>query len=139
MISKMSDRRAQSQLDEIREAAQFVCERAREHLGSGFGFNLVGVKWLAGFIEETCRQGDTGYHAASVLPVGAFLGECIINTFGGDWVKDDGGWLVRINSNFVANPFGRVRRHLENGPSDCVLSYFEVIPSLIERTRDPVQ
>jgi hypothetical protein len=59
---------------------------------------------------------------------GSYLGECVINCYGGYWENEDGQWRVSFNVENAVYPFGKVRKQFENGAEDSIKSFFEIIP-----------
>lgn len=68
----------------------------------------------------------------SLFTSGLAFGFAIIDKFGGEWVD---GYGVRINENLTAFPVNKVWKQFENGSEDSILSFWEALPTLVERAR----
>ena len=60
--------------------------------------------------------------------VAAYLGQSIIKTYGGSWVKHKGNWGVKLSDNNLVFPFGKVSKFVNIGPEDSFYSLFKMIP-----------
>lgn len=121
----------------IRENAALVLTIARTSLDQSIGFDEDGVRWLDGYIQKVRDHGDPETKSGLIDTLGSFLGECIIQTFGGEWSKDGLGWCVRLDSLNAAYPFAKVAKQLEFGAQDSVLSFFSAVPYAFG-PRDPM-
>lgn len=120
-------------IEHIRQNAALVQSVASEQLNVEVGFDRNAVEWLDGYITRQHEQGDPGNFAGLVSTLGSFLGECILHTYGGQWANDEHGWCVRFDAKNCAYPFAKVEKHLQNGPEDSVLSFFDTIPLLFKK------
>jgi hypothetical protein len=116
----------------IRENAALVVSLARDQLGLEISYDESGVSWLDGFIQRQHEDGISENQCDLVSTLGALLGECIIRIFGGDWAMIDGEWGVQFDNRNAAFPFDKVRKQLENGAADSVLSFFTAIPHIFK-------
>ena len=124
-----------SMVEKIRANAEFVIATAEEQLDEEVGYDEYGVQWLDGYIQRQHEHGDPKIREGLVSTLGSYLGECIIQSFGGEWANLDGRWGVRFDARNAAFPFAKVKKHLENGAGDSVLSFFKTIPVLFHRSR----
>ena len=107
--------------------------------GVELGYDDASVEWVDGFIErQRVRfQGDQANGLVNVI--GAFVGECVIANYGGNWRADeDGAWGVYFDNDNAAFPFAKVRKQFDNGREggDSVHSFYSTIPYLFLRTED---
>lgn len=117
-------------MDRIRANADVVVSVAQKQLGQEVGYDLAGVRWLDGYIQRQHEQGNPANRDGLVSTLRSFLGECIIRSFGGEWIEVDGSWCVQFDDRNAAFPFAKVSKHLEHGAEDSVLSFFRAIPVL---------
>lgn len=71
--------------------------------------------------------------------IGSFLGECIIANYGGQWRESEGSWGVFFserNDRSAAFPFNKVRKQLLNGADDSILSFYDVIPIVFDKSHE---
>lgn len=89
------------------------------------------VKFLEGFIERTKVNIEKDYWNGLINSCGAFLGECIIENYGGTWEEDENGNIgVFFDNENVAYPFSKVNKQFENGLEDSIFSFYDVIPQV---------
>lgn len=122
-----------SMLDRLRANAELVVSVARKQMDQDVGYDEAGVRWLDGYIQRQHEKGDPANFDGLVSTLGAYLGECIIQTFGGHWSEVDGWWCVQFDDRNAAYPLAKVQKQLENGSEDSVLSFFTAIPLLFRR------
>jgi hypothetical protein len=91
------------------------------------------VYWLDGYVQRQHETGDPDQREGLVNTLGAYLGQCIIETYGGIWARVDGVLCVAFDAKNDANPFAKVAKHLENGREDSCLSFFTAIPSVFKK------
>lgn len=120
----------QAMIDKIKQNAQLVIQIAESQLNTRIGFDCEGVEWLDGYIQRQHEFGNPENHEALANTLGSFFGECIINTYGGDWTHTEYGWGIGFDNGNAAFPFAKVAKQLENGANDSVLGMFNSIPVL---------
>ena len=119
--------------EQLRENAELVLATARDDLEQDIGYNEAGVRWLDGYVQRMREHPDAEMKAALVSTLGAFLGQCLIETYGGMWVQHDGWWGVQFSAGNIAFPLSKVAKQLDNGAEDSVLSFFMVIRQVLQR------
>lgn len=96
----------------------------------GIKFDGSGVKFLEGFIERNKNQIPQAEWGGVINSCGAFLGQCIIDNYGGQWTLDDTGKIsIAFDENNKVYPFSKVRKQFENGLVDSIHSLFIIIPT----------
>lgn len=101
-----------------------------------FGMNSASLAWLDGHLDRLHE--DEGIDPLStevtVDLIGSFLGECIIECYGGAWDYLEGQLCIRVLGGRITFPFAKVRRRLvAEAPGDTLFEYFERIPELYAR------
>ena len=97
-------------------------------------FDAEGVKFLDGFIERNKAQFEDSGWDGFIVSCGAFLGQAIIENYGGEWHRhEDGAVSVRFGEKLQAFPFAKVRKQFENGTEDSIYSFFTAIPIILKR------
>ena len=117
-------------LDRIRLNADLACRLAGELCGVEIAPDRAGVEWLDGFLTRRHEAGDPAAVGSLADVAGSFLGEALVREHGGRWVERQFGLGVALGDGAVAFPFTKVRKHLEDGPEDSVLSFYTVFPLL---------
>lgn len=104
----------------------------RQVSGFDFGYDLQSVVWLDGYIERQRARDDITQELVDGLVnvLGSYLGECVINCYGGYWENEDGQWRVSLDGDNAVYPFAKMRKQFQNGTEDSIKSFFEVIPIL---------
>ena len=66
-----------------------------------FGYNRASVEWVEGYIERLRSSGKFEHEAALenlTAVLGSFLGECVAQSYNGEWRNQDGRWGVYFGS-----------------------------------------
>lgn len=104
-------------------------------------YNGESVKFIEGFIERNKSSLDKEQINGLINSLGSFLGQCIINNYGGQWQvdKDNGSVAVVFDDNNKAYPFAKVSKQFENGLEDSVYSFYSAIPAVFnfEKKKKP--
>ena len=65
--------------------------------------------------------------------IASYLGECIIHTYGGEWVLHDNvGWAIKFSDQSYVFPFSSVSQYIESPEIDSYASLFSMIPIILE-------
>jgi hypothetical protein len=127
----------------IRANAELVISQLGPASGiAGFGYNAESVAWLDGFIErQRVRPEFAGEEEVERITqtLGSFLGECVIECYGGEWREQEGSWAVDFGDGNSAFPFNKVRKQFANGAGDGVASWFKTIPLIFAAQLEPQQ
>jgi hypothetical protein len=123
------------QIEELRKAAAFVIETMGSKLDIELGYDDAGVRFLDGYIQRQHEQGDEAIRRNLVVPLGAFLGECLIRNANGQWKQDKHGWAVWFSNGNAAYPLTKVEKHLTNGAEagDSVYGFYSLAVALFNR------
>jgi hypothetical protein len=65
--------------------------------------------------------------------IGSYLGQCIIETYCGEWAIKNGALGIDFGDNNWVFPFNKVEKHLANGAEDSIYSFFNCIPLVFNR------
>jgi len=113
-------------------------ELARERLGEPTcRFDRATVVRLESHLREL-RDTPIEDPAALTEIFGAILGRCIVETFGGSWIKIDGqlrGLGIAVQSDVLVAPWDTVEGFLMGNDSDAVVGFFDAIGQLYSRAR----
>jgi hypothetical protein len=125
--------------EEVKAQRQVIQKGARAVIKLGadldveLGYDRKSVEWLDGYIERNRAEFTGEQRERLVFAFGAFLGEAIITTYGGEWTYDEEyGWVVDVQKRITAFPFETTGEQFENGQEDSIASFFRVIPTLME-------
>lgn len=118
-------------LTHIRANAALVMEHCTKLCGFKFGFDAKSVEWLDGFIQRTRNSPSAAENNEKWVSIyGSYLGEAIIQCYGGSWARNESGWHIRFDDKNGAFPFNKVRKQLQFGEEDSIASFFDAIPAL---------
>ncbi|MES3025686.1 MAG: hypothetical protein V4857_29260 [Pseudomonadota bacterium] len=112
--------------------AALVRSVAAEQLGVVVGYDQRGVQWLDRYINGQHAQAAPAVKEKLVHTLGSFLGECIRQTYGGEWVvePDSPYWFIRFADDNAAYPFSKVHKQLQLGADESVLGFFVAIGAM---------
>ncbi len=97
----------------------------------GINYNNDGVKCIEGFIERTKSYFPKDQWEELSYSCGAFLGQCIIENYGGKWSQDENGqFCIEFNEHNKVYPFSKVSKQFENGLEDSIHSLYIAIPTV---------
>ena len=117
-----------SSLGKIRENAELVISTILKGYRIQLTYDLAGIQWMDGYLDRLHMNFPPDKRSGPVEVLGSFVGECIISTYGGVWIRKDTGLGIQINERVWVAPFNKVYKQLENGPEDSVASFFTLIP-----------
>lgn len=110
----------------LKNNASMVIKMMKQELNVDLAFNQESVQWLDGYIERNRRYLRNENIDNLVNVFGAFLGEAMIQSYGGTWGldSDKNVWYVRFENDRKAFPINRVADQFKNGAEDSILSFF---------------
>jgi hypothetical protein len=115
----------ESQLREIRDAVTLVVDTCRTHLEVNLTYTAESVEWLDGYINRL-RNGDfdeTGFQKLT-MGFGSYLGEALIASNGGYWVRTEKGVGILMNDRGIEYPFHLVVAQFEEGAEKSIHQFF---------------
>jgi hypothetical protein len=125
---------------EIQKNAQWVIDNFGPQSGlPRFGYDVPSVAYLDTFID---RQGMSFRSSEKSIErivnlLGAFVGEAIIATYGGEWQQSEKGVSVAVQGGgqvHCIQPFDKVHKRLVNGKEDNLRAYFaEFLPRVLSQ------
>ena len=117
-----------SPLDSILAAAEQVREQLKLK-----AFDAEGVAHLANFIQAQRGQLDAAVRSGVLMALGCFLGQCLVQVYGGEWgTGRDGTTGIGLAKHFFFNPFHLVDAQLNEGESASVAAFFASVPSRLK-------
>ena len=127
----MSDTTQPTPLDSINAAAEQVRQQLQLR-----AYDAEAVAHLANFIAAQRGQLDPAERPGVVLALGCFLGQCLVQAYGGEWATGkDGTTGVGLANRFFFNPFHLVDAQLNEGENASVAAFFASVP---QRLKAPV-
>jgi len=97
-------------------------------------YDADSVKFIEGFIERNKSSFDKEESKGLINSLGSFLGQCIIENYGGQWQidEDNGSVAIMFDENNKAYPFAKVSKQFNNGLEDSIYSFYTVIPTVFK-------
>ncbi|MBX7153597.1 MAG: hypothetical protein U0Y96_14830 [Candidatus Kapaibacterium sp.] len=96
-------------------------------------YDSDGVKFVEGFIERNKVQIAKEEWTGLINSCGAFLGQCIIENYGGQWTKEDSGHVaIAFDDKNKVYPFSKVGKQFDNGLEDSIHSMYTIIPTIFK-------
>ena len=97
-------------------------------------YDATSVKFIEGFIERNKSSITKEESKGLINSLGSFLGQCIIENYGGQWQLDNdtGSVAIVFDDNNKAYPFAKVSKQFDNGLEDSVYSFYNVIPTVFK-------
>lgn len=118
--------------EQLRSNALTTVEVMHDRLNVDLTFDQAGVDWVDGYINRLRDRvpADQKWSLGGMLA--CFVGECIIQTYGGVWTENDGWWGIQITQKLWACPFTKVDKQFQtDAEGESVASFFSSIPALL--------
>jgi hypothetical protein len=120
-------------IEQFRSSADWLIQNMRPVSLMDFGYTRDSVKWLEGYIERLRLSGqfnDAASRDNMIGVFGSFLGECIIQSYGGSWEQRDEGWRIEFKPGSYVLPFAKVSKQMSIGLEDGIGWLFDSIPEV---------
>ncbi|MFI4862281.1 MAG: hypothetical protein ACIAXF_16575 [Phycisphaerales bacterium JB063] len=115
---------------QITKNAQWVIDNFGPESGlSHFGYDAQSVAYLDTFLDNQGESFRANEQSADriVSLLGAFVGEAIVATYGGDWQQSETSLSIAIETSGqiqIVQPFHKVHKRLMNGQQDSLHFYY---------------
>lgn len=124
-----------------REAIEANANLVAETMSDAAGFALARDERSLAYVDGFIGRQREGWLAAGqtdqyVSILGSFAGAVVIEQHDGTWVQDEGGIAVEIRPGFRVFPMNKVRKQIENGEDDSILSWFQTIGPMLAAAPD---
>jgi hypothetical protein len=101
--------------------------------GDQLGYDRRSLAWVEDYIDSNRKNFSAEESEAFIGLVGAYLGECVRQTYGGHWKQLDGAWGIFFDEGGAAFPFSKAKKLVENAPvSGSITSFFDVLPTILK-------
>lgn len=118
------------------EELKTLAEKVRTSLK--LKYDAQSIKFIEGFIERNKLEFEESEWQGLINSCGAFLGQCIIEDYGGSWAReDDGNIAVVFDEQNKCFPFAKVSKQFANGLEDSVYSFYTVLPTVFKLQPKP--
>src|SRR6266481_2399022 len=116
----------ENRAEEYRAAAEDVVSQLRDDLGVELKYDEESIEWLDGYINRIRTQLKKEAYLGLATALGAYVGETIIKTYGGEWAHFEklDQWGIRFDDGNGAFPISKVYKQLEDGEFDSIFSFF---------------
>ena len=99
-------------------------------------YDRDGLKIVDNYIEYMIPSNSHEQWPGTKNTIAAFLGECLIKKYNGNWFTWEGRKLVRINKILFIEPSVWVNNHLTKGNANSILKEFDNVPELIKEANE---
>jgi hypothetical protein len=123
--------------EEFKRQARFLIDTFSRELGVALSYDTQSVEYLDGYITRNragIRKMTDSHYGGVVGTIGAFLGECIIVNFGGQWKQsENGAWGIYFDDKNAVFPFVKVAKAFgPEGEFDSIASFYSLSKLLQE-------
>lgn len=121
-----------SQSSELHDDAKLVIDIMNEKEAVQLDFSADSISWLDTYITQ--HRNNLNEHDKHILGemFGAFVGETILQNYGGQWDKTDSDeWTIMFDDELHTSPFEMIREQLDNETS--LTHLYQRIPELFDR------
>ena len=123
-VSVQANEISEKLLSEIKTNAEVARTQLNKH--QQLDYSKQSVKWVDDYLT-----GNRDFQPERMIViVGAYLGEAIIQNYGGEWIYNEGEIAVKVTDSLVIFPFIKVLKSFMNGADDSIYAYFSAIGSL---------
>ncbi|HVG29345.1 MAG TPA: hypothetical protein VM864_06450 [Pyrinomonadaceae bacterium] len=113
--------------ERLRGLAEEFIAVMRSELGVELRYDEASVEWVDGYVGRV-RAGVSADSVGSISSlIGSFLGECVINNYGGSWRETGDGVGVCFDESNCVFPFAKVHKQFLHGEGDSILSFYRTI------------
>lgn len=112
--------------------AMLLIEEFQELAEFELGYDEKSVEWVDNHISQLKEQKHCNreFEEEMTVKIGSYLGECIRENYGGEWIKTNDGWAVEVNNELTAFPFVKTKKRFDNGYEDSIHSFFDAVRHL---------
>jgi len=118
-----------------REWAEQFIKLIAERLEVSLGYERDSLVWVENYIERNRQTfAQMSSIEGTVNLIGAFLGECLIQRYGGHWCEHNRQWGIALagEKSYYAFPFAKVEKQIREGLGDSVVSFYDVTNDLLQ-------
>jgi hypothetical protein len=123
--------------EELIELSKQFIARVRSDTGKELFYDAESLEWADAWIEVNRSRIPAGELEMLAGQIGAYLGQCLIQGYGGEWHVDNASdpynasLLVRINAKTGIYPFAKAFKHLQFGETESIYNFFTALPAIM--------
>jgi hypothetical protein len=104
--------------------------------GQTLGYDRDSLSWVEDYLESNREKFSELEFTTLTQLVGAYLGECVRQTYGGSWNQREGAWGIFFDSKTAAFPFAKAQKFMENGLAggDTITGFFDIVPLILNKS-----
>lgn len=107
-----------------------IATKMEQQTGRRCTFDFEAVQWLEAYMRTLRPIEAADARQEQVNLLGAFLGQCLVNTYGGMWAQVDNSWLgVKVGENVIVAPWRKVEHFLTGDEAEAPTIFFDVVGS----------
>ena len=123
---------------QVQEVATAAVEAFRRLSGSGqsFGYDRESLSWVEDYLESNRGKFSEHEFKSLIQLVGAYLGECIRQKYGGSWNQKEGAWGIFFDNKTAAFPFAKAQKFMQDGlaAGDSITGFFDIVPLILNKS-----
>jgi hypothetical protein len=121
-------------IEEVARGAHGVFGRLSGR-GEAFGYDRDSLAWVENYLESNRGKLTEPEFNSLIQLTGAYLGECVRQAYGGQWLQKDGAWGIFFERNNAAFPFAKAQKFMESGlaAGDSITGFFDVVPLILNK------
>lgn len=127
----MKEQRKQEkkEIAQMREEAEQLITYFRGETDFDFGYNEETLEYLDDLCDRLLKSDDfKEIRSKFEFTLASFLGQCIIENYGGNWIKRSSGWwVIEMNDASLANPFWKVHKKLDGIWGEEMAGFFRYL------------
>lgn len=117
--------------DQFKQYAQIHIDTTKQSLGVDLNFDEKSILALDNLIQNAWPDQPPIQIDNVILLFGSFLGEAIIKNLGGQWVKVEQGWGIKIEDTTLM-VFTKVKKRFLNGIEDSISYYYKGVKDMLK-------
>ena len=123
------------QVQEVASAAVEAFRRLSAR-GQAFGYDRDSLSWVEEYLESNRGKFSELEFKSMIQLVGAYLGECVRQKYGGNWNRKDGTWGIVFDNKTAAFPFAKAQTFMEDGlaAGDSITGFFDIVPLILNKS-----
>jgi len=116
----------QQEINEAFKQRAELCRDATRHtMKIDLSYDEASLLRIDEIISTAWPQTSSGADIKKRCEIWAsYLGECLRAIFGGEWIRTEAGWGVKIG-NVVLNVFAKMEKRFQNGMGDSISFYYD--------------
>jgi len=118
---------------QFQQYAQIHIDTARQSFSVDLKYDEESILKLDDMIQSAWPEKPPVQIDNVILLFGSFLGEAIRHTLGGEWVKKEQGWGIKIGDATLM-VFTKIKKRLLNGMENSISYYYQSTKGMLKNS-----